>query len=712
MKKFKRFAALLSAAAVSATMSAIPASAMLSSGNDPVAQMLAGMTTKQKIEQMIMITFRPWENTSVTSLNSEQKQFIESHNFGGICLFADNIQSTSQCVGLTSQIQQASLNSDCGIPMIISTDQEGGIIYRLTTGTPTCGNMALGATGDPSLAEENAKIIGSELAALGINNDFAPVMDVNNNPSNPIINIRSFSSDPSAVSSMGTRYIKGLHSTGVTTTCKHFPGHGDTDVDSHTGLPLINKTYDQLKKMELMPYNSDVLSSTDMIMTAHIQFPQIETATYTSKADGSQIYLPATLSKTIITDILRGDLKYDGVVTTDAMLMDAIKVNFDPIDAAVLAINADVDILLEPMYIQNSTDIANMEKYIDNIAKQVENGRISIDTIDRSVKRILKMKKDRGILNYKVPNADNAKKIVGSDANREKALQIAEKAVTLIKNDNNILPLKTTGSTKVAYFYPYANVENTMGFALDRLKKDGVIPNGVTAECIWHRYHNASEYISTIRNSDYIILSFEMYTTNNLDKNNADRGWQTRFADDLIDLAHKNGKKVIFLSANIPYDISRFTKADAIVASYCANGMSSLPVSGKENTAYGENYPAALITIFGGNKPTGKLPVDVYSINANAQFTNNILYSRGYGLTYSERQPDPPTASTTTTSIVTTSQSGGGSSALPPAGSSSTSAVNSNGMDSPKTGRNAPALAILGLIAACSAAFVCRRKDR
>ncbi|MBQ1340243.1 MAG: beta-hexosaminidase, partial [Ruminococcus sp.] len=271
MNKLYRIAALFSAASLAFSAMGSTASAAENNSVKSIDQMVSEMTTEQKIEQMIMLSLRPWnengKNTHVTSLNDVHKKLIEEHNFVGICLFADNITSTTQTVALTSEIQQAAMNSDTGIPMLISADQEGGSIYRLGTGTPTSGNMALGATGDPSLAYENASIIGSEIKALGINTDLAPVLDVNNNPSNPVINIRSFSSDPELVRKMGMEYINGLQSKGVITTSKHFPGHGDTATDSHTGLPLIDKSYDDLKKLELVPY-TDAVSVTDMIMTA------------------------------------------------------------------------------------------------------------------------------------------------------------------------------------------------------------------------------------------------------------------------------------------------------------------------------------------------------------------------------------------------------------------------------------------------------------
>ena len=263
-----------------------------------------------------------------------------------------------------------------------------------------------------------------------------------------------------------------------------------------------------------------------------------------------------------------------------------------------------------------------------------------METIDKSVTRILNMKKERGVLDYKAPSVENAKKIVGSAEHREKALEVAEKAVTLVKNDGDLLPLKLEDGAKVAYFYPYENVENTIYFALDRLKKEGVIPENITADCIWHRYHTADEFEENVKNCDVVILAFEMYSAPNLDKTNETRGWQAKFADDLIELAHENDKKVVFLSANIPYDVARFQEADAIVAAYNADGMDELPVDGKENPAYGVNYPAALITIFGGNSPTGKLPVDVYAVDENSQYTDEILYAQGYGLEYKSDKID------------------------------------------------------------------------
>ncbi|MBP3854461.1 MAG: hypothetical protein IK990_02455, partial [Ruminiclostridium sp.] len=312
-------------------------------------RIVSGMTLEQKIAQMITISLRQWDDTPVTELNEQQKALLTKYDFGGMILFGQNCTDTEQTVRLTAAIQEAAMASEQGIPMLISADQEGGSIVRLSKGTTTCGNM------------------------------------------------------------------------------------------------------------ELVPFIA-VADEADMIMTAHIQFPQIETATYTSIDSGEEISLPATLSKTMIKDILRGDIGYDGVVTTDAMLMDAIDTNFDAIDAAVLAINADVDILLEPIQIMSADDIAAQDEYIGKLVAAVNDGRIAESEIDDSVVRIITLKLEKGIIGMEAVNADTAaaaaKTIVGSKEHHDKELEVALRTVTLVKNDDNALPLVMQENEKVAYFYP------------------------------------------------------------------------------------------------------------------------------------------------------------------------------------------------------------------------------------------------------------------
>ena len=421
-------------------------SLMYDENAEKAAEIVSKMTLEQKIAQMLMPAFRYWENNGkiegVPVLNDEMRNCIKSHGFGGIIVFSENIQGTEQTVRLIDDMQNASVSGG-NLPLLIAADQEGGRVARLETGTSMSGNMTLGALNDKKIAKEYAKIMGSELSAVGINVDFAPVMDVNNNPNNPVINIRSFSSDPNIVADMGEAFIEGLHEEGISTALKHFPGHGDTGTDSHTGLPCIDKTYDEIKKLELVPFKRGIETNSDMIMTAHIQFPQIEKETYTSIKSGEEISLPATLSKTMITDVLRGDMGYNGVVVTDSLNMAAIKDHFTLEDTAKLAINADVDMLLIPFYPMNADDLAKFDEYIISIADMVKNNEIDEDTITRSAERIVALKIKRGLLEY---NEDveqkikDAKKIVGSKEHHDKELEIGAKAVTLLKNENNVFP--------------------------------------------------------------------------------------------------------------------------------------------------------------------------------------------------------------------------------------------------------------------------------
>ena len=610
-------------------------------------EIVSGMTLEQKIAQMIMISCQYWndlpaaeENAdkrqNVTSLNDDLKALLTKYDFGGFMLFIPNITGTEQTVRLTAEIQKAAMASEQGIPMFIATDQEGGDVTRLATGTRTCGNMALGAAGDTQAAYDNAAIIGSELYALGINTDLAPVIDVNNNPSNPVIGIRSFSSDPKLVSKLGISYIEGLESEGVISTVKHFPGHGDTDVDSHTGLPLIDKSLAELKELELIPFEA-AADIADMVMTAHIQFPQIEKETYTSKDSGESIALPATLSDTIISGILRGDLGYDGVVISDDMCMGAIKTNFDPVDAAVLAINSDVDILLDPMVLSGSDSIEAMDKYISDIASAVGDGRIPVSQIDDSVIRIISLKLEKGLFGRSADAdeaAEKAKAVVGSEEHHDRELRIAEKAITLIKNEDNTLPLKMRENEKIAYFYPFAGEENTMTFSLNRLKSSGIVPESITADCHCMTEKSAAEFEDVIAGSAAVIVAVEIYKTANMDPA-SEKGWQAVFADQLIGTAHRLGKKVIVMSMNFPYDAARYTDADAVLCAYCGWDMPEIPTAyNGETKTYGVNYPAALITVFGGSKPEGKLPVDIPKLSENTEFTDEILYPIGYGLSY------------------------------------------------------------------------------
>ena len=578
-----------------------------------IRSVVSNMTTQQKVAQMIMPALRTWgsgdDAVPATTLSDEQKAVLMKYSFGGVIIFGQNIEEAGQTTQLISSMQEANAMGGAVSSLLVSIDQEGGYITRLSTGTSMPGNMAIAATGDPDNAYLAGDVIGSELSVQGINVDFAPVMDVNNNPSNPIIGVRSFSDDPRIVSQYGARFIDGLHNNHVMVALKHFPGHGDTDTDSHTGLPLIEKTYDQLKNLELIPF-TQVASSADFVMTAHIQYPNIETGTYTSISTGEEVYLPATLSKTILTDILRKDIGFEGVIVTDAMEMDAIASHFDPMDAARLAINAGANMLLIPVDISSPDDIKELDDYINGIVAEIDNGLISMDCVNDSVYRILKAKSKYGLMNDDslnelgkseliTPDPEIARQVVGSKEHHDIEWKIALEAVTSIKNDN---AYPVTDDKKTVILYSNDNQKNSIDFAKALLVAEGKVtsPDNIISICA--KDASKDSLTAAIKGADTVIMLSVSYSK---EASNED------LIHDLIQKTHDNGGKFILLSAHLPYELASFADADALIACYNSRGMEMIPTGESNRPKYGANIPAAIYAIFGGSNITGTLPVSI-----------------------------------------------------------------------------------------------------
>lgn len=611
-------------------------------------QYLASMSTKDKISMMIMPVFRysydtEGNRTNVTEITDNIALSLQKHSFSGVILMGQNTPTNEDTVRLIDALQKANLSGGNRPQLLITTDQEGGSVTRFTQGTMMMGNMALGAANDLDVTKEVATVIGNEGSALGINADFAPVVDVNNNPSNPVIGLRSFSDDPQIVAAHGSAFVQALNDTGVISTLKHFPGHGDTDTDSHTGLPSIDKSYEELKANELIPFQACINAGSQMIMTAHIVYPQIETATYVSKLTGEEINLPATLSKTIITDILRGDMGYDGVVITDAMEMDAIAKHFDRIDAAVLAIEAGVDILLAPVETTTQEGFGAMDEYIATLAQMADSGEIPMEKIDAAVLRILKLKENNGLftaydgsdIESRVQSAVNS---VGTKESHDQEWELTKKAITLVKNDDNTLPL-TKENQKTVVLVPYDDETIPMDYAVRKLSADGKLPEGAEVTAYSYNRKSADEVLPMIGGADNVIFMSEIYGKSALKSATA------QMADTLADTIHENGGKFIVMSVSLPYDAARFEKADAIMIAYLARSMPVDPGDKTtEITQYGPNMPVALYMMFSADDaPTAKLPVNIPQLDDEYNYTDTILYERGFGLTYQDTPiPDAP----------------------------------------------------------------------
>ena len=610
---------------------------------------------------MIMPAFRystdaDGNRTNVTEITDEIAATLEKHSYSGVILFGQNTPTNENTTRLVDALQKANAAGGDRPQLLITTDQEGGNVTRLGQGTMMPGNMALGAINDLSVTKEVASMMGAELSALGINADFAPDVDVNSNPANPVIGVRSFADDAQTVAAHGSAFVEALNDAGVISTLKHFPGHGDTDTDSHTGLPCINKTYAELKQNELIPFRACINAGSQMIMTAHIEYPQIETTTYTSKQTGEEIYLPATLSKTIITDILRVDMGYDGVVITDAMEMDAISKHFDKYDAAKLAIEAGVDILLMPVDTTTAEGFAEMDTYISTLAQMANDGEISMDKIDAAVLRILKLKENNNLftaydgsdIESRVEYAINN---VGTKESHDKEWEITKKAMTLVKNDDNTLPLTTTNQ-KTIVLVPYDDETIPMNYAVRKLTQDGKLPEGAEVVAYSYRNKTADDVLPMIEGADNVVFMSEVYGAYAL------KGDIAKMADTLADTIHENDGKFIVMSVSLPYDVSRFQKADAIMIAYLPRSMTVDPEDKvTEIQQYGPNMPVALYMMFSkDDAPTAKLPINIPQLDESYSFTETVLYERGFGLTY-EAEEEPTTEAETTQPEETTESS-------------------------------------------------------
>ncbi|SET49942.1 beta-N-acetylhexosaminidase [Natronincola peptidivorans] len=361
-----------------------------------------GMTLEEKVGQIFMAAFRHnGENLPVTYLDEKTKELIKSHHLGGIIFFAENIDTVEQTKKLINNMQAISKT-----PLFIAIDEEGGIVSRLNSsnGMPATklpGNKVLGMTENPELAYKVGKLLGRELSSLGFNMNLAPVADVNTNPNNPVIGERSFGDDPHKVGKMVGKMVQGIQEQNISAVVKHFPGHGDTSLDTHKEAVTLHHNSERLNAVEFHPFKSGIQKGVDGVMLAHIIVPNI--------TDNN---LPATFSEIIIEDILRNQLKHKRLIITDALEMAAISKHWTSEEAAVLAFQAGADILLMP---------ASLEKAYNGLLRAIREGVIPETRLEDSVRRILMIKYERGILDFEEAMIDPYN-ILGS----QEHLQIVE----------------------------------------------------------------------------------------------------------------------------------------------------------------------------------------------------------------------------------------------------------------------------------------------
>ncbi|HVR41816.1 MAG TPA: glycoside hydrolase family 3 protein [Thermoanaerobaculia bacterium] len=394
-----------------------------------VERTLRSMSVDEKIGQLLMARSGPGSFRALDSEEMKQvRRAIEELHVGS--LHAGIGDAASLAVILNE------LQSLARVPLLTAANLEGGAGYVLYGATRMPLAMAIAATGDEALAREAAGITAREGRAVGVNVNFYPVADVNNNPANPIINIRSFGEDPASVARLVAAYVRGIQQNGQIATAKHFPGHGDVEVDSHLAMPVLDVGRERLDAIELPPFRAAIEAGAGAIMTAHIALPRIE----------PDRDLPATLSKAILTSLLRDDLRFEGVLFTDSMGMRGVTASFEPGDAAVRAVEAGADVVI------GSPDL---EASYRALQEAVRSGRITPERLDLSVRRVLRAKASLGLADRKERFADPARlmEIVGTEANREVAQRIADRAITLVKDERDVLPLRPSPDLRVVQIH-------------------------------------------------------------------------------------------------------------------------------------------------------------------------------------------------------------------------------------------------------------------
>ncbi|MGE5360402.1 MAG: glycoside hydrolase family 3 protein [Bacteroidales bacterium] len=411
-----------------------------------VEQTLKKMTLDEKIGQLLA----PSINAAFTSTDSEAyekaRHLVRDLHVGALHVFGS--AEATPAVLLNANYSGASagrkgdpfaaavllnrLQRDAAIPLITTADFEGGAGYILNGTTRLPRAMAIAATRDPQLAFKAGQVSATEARALGVYVDFYPVVDVNNNPRNPIINIRSFGEDVNLVGEMATAYMRGIQSAGVLATAKHFPGHGDTEVDTHLGLARIDHPRSRLDAVELKPFKTLIDAGVDAVMSTHIVLPALD------PAEG----IPATLSRPILTNLLRGEMKFKGLVFTDSMSMYAISRGFPNGKAAVMAVKAGVDFVLH---------VPDDDAAFNAIKAAVQSGEIPEQQVRESVERILRVKARLGLHRNRTVDIDAIDAKVGTRANAAVSLDICSKGITLVKDDRNQVPLNVPKQAKLLY---------------------------------------------------------------------------------------------------------------------------------------------------------------------------------------------------------------------------------------------------------------------
>lgn len=525
------------------------------------------MTAKLNTGQRLLLAFPGKQN-----LPADHAEVFREIQPAGYTLFRHlNIDSPAQVLELTRRLQETAATQDLP-PLLIATDQEGGQLMSVGEGTTQLpGNMAIGATDSTELAYRAGEILGREMTALGVNVVYAPVCDVNINPQNPVIGVRSFSENPEQVARLAAAMVTGIQSCGAIAVAKHFPGHGDTASDSHHGIGSLPYDLERLEEVEFKPFRQAFSADVKMLMTAHLALPKIQ----------GESGVPATLSREIIQGLLRERLHYDGVVISDAMDMKAIAQGDALGGEAVKAIRAGVDILLL------TSKLADQRQIFGAVRQAWEDGKLDRQEMLRSMERIETLR--HALRKITLPDFS----ILNCLAHREVAREIAQRSVTLVRDQNSILPLRLEADKKIAVVLPESE-DLTPADTSSYLKPS-------LADAIRVHHENVQEYViphhpstsdiqgvlSQLKDADLVMVG-TINACSNLG--------QALLVNQIL----STGLPVIAIALRLPYDLAAYPTAPCFLATYSIMQPS---------------LKAVVDGIFGKNPISGKLPVSIPGIH-------------------------------------------------------------------------------------------------
>ena len=558
---------------------------------------LKKMSVEEKVGQLVHVGINARFVNQDSSFFQSLKRDVEENKIGGIIFFGAPLYETTL---LANRMQELAK-----VPLLISLDAETGIGMRFEDVTNFPWAMAMAATGDPEYARRVGVITGREAKAIGVYHVYAPVLDVNNNAANPVINVRSFGEDPSEVAKYGVAFIEGIQSQHVIATAKHFPGHGDTNVDSHRGLPIIDHSRESLEKTELIPFRKAVEAGVASVMIGHIALPQIDgeeikplrvflqgDAEVGAELVSQKATMPATLSEKIQTGILRNEMGFKGLIVSDAMSMSGLTIYFSQEEAGVRAFLAGTDILEKP---------ADTDAILRGLRDAVKSGRIPEARLNESVRKQLAWKYELGLVKNRITPIDAIDRIVAGKESATLTEEIAAKAITLVRNDANALPLKKDLHVAVLGISNTFDGPQTMSSFVSALRSNGLrfMPAFLQENSTAAEIANARKVVDS---ADIVIAGLYGRVRSGA-KNSV--GIPENGAAILRDLLASN-KNVIGVSFGNPYILGAFPQMKTYVVAY--GDMPSL-------------QRAAARSILGTQDISGRLPISLPG-----------LYPRGTGI--------------------------------------------------------------------------------